>query len=65
MNKIYHLNYSWPDTGRKIPEGAELKIINVHSKWADLMYLNAKKNCLIYISTLPIEQINPLDLYLE
>lgn len=62
MSKIYHLNYSWPDTGRKIPDGATLKIVNVHPKWADLMYLNSKNNYLTYISTLPIEIIKTEDL---
>lgn len=56
-DKIFHLNYYWPDTGRKIPEGAELKIINIHSKYADLMHLNPKNNYLTYISTLPIEEV--------
>jgi hypothetical protein len=62
MSKIYHLNYSWPDMGRKIPDVVQLKIINIYSKWADLMYLNSKNNYLTYISTLPIELIRAEDL---
>ena len=60
MAKIFHLNYYWPDTGRKIPDGAQLSIINIHPKCADLMYLNPKNNYLTYISTLPIEEVKDI-----
>jgi hypothetical protein len=59
--KFNALDKWWPDTGRKAPEGAQLKTIVMHQKWLDLVYLSDKpapRDGWIYLSTLPNK---PLD----
>ena len=46
----------WPFTGRVYPADAELRVINIHAKWADLMWHDPKRDLLIYLSTLPIDK---------
>jgi hypothetical protein len=59
--KFNALDRWWPDTGRKAPEGAQLKIVDFRHKWIDLAYLSnrpAPHDGWIYLSTLPNK---PLD----
>jgi hypothetical protein len=46
-------NEVWPDTGRVIPANVQLEIRYVHDKWRDLCWYDAKRDCFVYISTLP------------
>jgi len=51
--KITAFDLEWPDTGRKIPDNVRLEIRVVHSKWKDLCWYDEKRDCFVYISTLP------------
>lgn len=55
--KITFNNLSWPDTGRKCPENAELQIFYVHENWADLCWLDKARDVWVYLSTLPREKV--------
>lgn len=51
----------WPFTGRTHPEGATLQVINIHAKWADLVWLNPKGEQ-VYLSTLSLDKVPKADL---
>jgi hypothetical protein len=55
---IFAFDLKWPNTGRKIPEGARLEIRHIHPNWQDLCYHRLDKRGneeWVYVSTLPID----------
>lgn len=53
----------WPkDKRRQFPDGSELRVIHIHPKWADLMWFDPTRKLEVYLSTLPFDKYQNIDM---
>jgi len=58
LNKLGEM---WPNTGRSCPQNAKLEVSRTHPKWRDLCWWHERRQCWIYMSTLPFRELKYKD----